>query len=256
MASVKKQRTTAAQKQLGFVLGETRVNLSNLSDPEFESLLVKALDEIDLREIRGFQELERFLTIRPGSVVTGPGTIKTHGLDLEVLNMGKEASLSVEGFEDPSIIDLKTHVLQMCRGWASGSNIYKRLETEEQTDDWSVASTWGASGYLVGGEGEILAIRRPRNHAYGGECLLTVHFRYEKVTLKNEHVISTVTVRKLTPNNFRQYFGEKSARIAVELMWGLESAYMRTVEALMSQAETIRRKGTFFKRLSGAVSYS
>jgi len=241
---------------LDFALGDARVNLGDLSDSEFDSLLEKVLDEVDLREIRGFNGLEDFLTIRPGSIVTGPGTTKTHGLDLEVLNMDKEASLVVQGFEEPSVIDLKTHVLRMCRGWARGSYAYKRLETEEQTDDFSVASTWGASGYLVGGEGEILAIRRPRNHARGGECLLTVHFCYQKVTLKHEYVISTVTVRKLTPDAFRQYFGDQSSRIAVELMWELRSAYRRTVEALKSQAKTIQRQGDFFERLGGAVSYS
>lgn len=256
MASVKtarKGRKTAARTKLDFALGKVTVSLSDLSDPEFEDLLDSTLDDVDLRELRGFTTLKDVLTIRPGSHTYGRQP--TYGFDLEILSVGEDISFMVNGFEENIIIDWQTHILKMCRGWTKRETLYKRHETDEETDDYSVASSWGNSGYLFRGEGEILAIRRPRNHAPGGQCLLKIYFWFEKVQLKHEFIVVAVEVEKLTPGVFRQYFGDQSAHVAAELIWELRDAYRRTADTLKSQADHIQGKSVTLDQLSKAVAY-
>jgi hypothetical protein len=255
MASVKNEtEKTPAQKQLDFAVGDARVSLGGLSDSEFISLLGGALGSVNLRELRGFKPLKDLLTMRPGSITYGRQ--KTHGSDLETISVSKEASLEFNGSSLPSAIDWQTHVLSICRGWTERSFIFRRLETEDETNDYLVASSWGASGYLFAGEGEILAIRRPRNHARGEECLFTIRFKFEKISLRHEHVISAVSVRKITLHTFRDYFEDRSSRIATELIWELSAACSRTVDALKTQIKVMQDKSIQLNRLGEAISYS
>jgi len=256
MASVSDGPKTQAQEMLEFALGQKRICFGDLSEAEGDRLLESVLKDINLRKLRGFKPLKDLLTFRPGSIICGRGVEQPHTLDVEVLDLSAEVDFSAQGFNEGFPVTLDDYAISVCRGKTKWKAVFKRNETDEETDDYRTASSWGRSAYHYKGIGEILAIRRPRNHTRANENLITVEFRYEKVPLKNWHVITAIAVKPLSlGNDFRKHFGPSYPRIAVELIWELGSIHRNTSKELASQQCLIDRKVTELERISEALSY-
>ncbi len=243
---------SSARGLLDYVLGKKMVRFGELSSEEGEELLRDVLREVDLRELRGFRPLKEFLTFSPGSFTTGP---QPHTLDIEVLQLSDSVELTTSDFSSDAAVAMDTHLLSICRGWVRGQAIYRRHESDLETSDWHEAHSWGRSAYRHRGEGEILSLRRPRNHTGADDNLLVVRFWYEKVPQKQEYLISKIEAMPLPIGAFMEYFGEIHSRIAVEMIWELRTAYARTVSELESRATYFRREAGKFERFSEALSY-
>ncbi len=236
MASVNESPNTTARTQLDFALGKNRVLLSDLSTKEFDEFLKSSLDKVNLRELRGFQPLNELV-------------INNH------FGLSEKVSFDATGFKADDPINLTTHILNVSRGWHDRVSLFRRYESNEETTDSNVAETWGKSGYVVKGSGSILALRRPRNHGYAYDNMVSLAFNYEKVILKSEYVVTALTVQHLTVENFRQHFGVKYPRIATELIWELRTAHIKTANMLESQAKDFRKKAVQFDCLGKAIFY-
>ena len=255
MASVGSGKSkSAALVQLEIALGKKAVSLDGLSWSEFDDFLRDVLENVRLREVRGFTPLKELLTFQPGSVVIGGAP--QHTLDVERLDISEGMSFEASGFEKDSSVDWETHTRRLCRGWTNWKIVFKRHETGEETEDRETASSWGRSAFHFKGKGEVLAVRRPRNHSGADENLIIISFCYEKVPLESRHVITKLKVEPLPIKNFRQYFGASRAKMAVELIRELESAYSYTAQELESQSKIIRKKAEELERLSEAITYN
>jgi len=252
MASVK-NRPTRAQMLLDHVLGKKYVSFGQLSVSESNELLRTTLRDVDLRELRGFKPLKDLLVFQPGSTITG-GT-ELHTLDLETLKLSDHVSFSALGFEETPPVDLDTQVMSLCRGFLNWKIIFKRNESGEETNDRETAYSWGRSAYHCKGSGEVLVLRRPRNHSRADENLLIVSFSYEKVPLERKHIVTKIEVTFLPLNNFRKYFSPLYAKVAVGLIEELKSAYSSTESELRSQLDYIERKTVELEKLSKAITY-
>ncbi|MFA5744884.1 MAG: hypothetical protein WC887_01590 [Candidatus Paceibacterota bacterium] len=252
MASVR-NRPTRAQELLDHVFGKKYVSFGQLSVSESNELLRTTLQDVDLRELRGFKLLKDLLVLRPGSIVYGRET--PHTLDLETLEMSDSVSFLTHGFEKISLVDMNTHVLRLYRWIWNWQITFKRNESGEETDDKKVASSWGKSAYHYKGSGEILAVRRPHNHTRADENLIVIKFWYEKIPLEARHTITRIEVDYLPLKNFRKHFGSLYAQAAVELIGELRSAYSSTASELKAQLTYTERRVAELERLSGAITY-
>jgi len=254
MALVSEGLKTQAQEMLEFALGQKRICFGELSETEGDRLLESALKDVNLRELRGFKPLRNLLTFRPNSIIYGRE--QPHTLDVEVLDLSAEVDFSTQGFDEGSSITLDDYAISVCRGKTKGKVIFKRSETDEETSDYREASSWGRSAYHYKGSGEILAIRRPRNHTRANENLIVIEVQYEKVPHKNCHLITSIVLKPLSlGDDFRKHFGPLYPRIAVELIWELGSIYRNTSKELASQQCLIDRKVMELERVSEALSY-
>lgn len=210
------------------------------------------LNEVDLRELRGFKPLRDLLVFQPGS----SGGVHFHTLDVETLRLSEKVSFKATGFDGDSPVDLETHTMSVCRGYVSGMNVFKRIESGEETSDLKTAHLWGRSAYHYGGAREVLALRRPRNHSCASDNLVVVSYGYQKVLLEDEHAITSLSVRPLSVAEFRDHFRSDYPRVAAELIWELRSAHSITADQLIYQAESFRAKAGYFARLSDAITHA
>ncbi|MFA6278497.1 MAG: hypothetical protein WCS97_00170 [Candidatus Paceibacterota bacterium] len=252
MASVKDPKTKA-QEMLEIALGKKRICFGKLSKTEVDELLRSVLSEVRLRELRGFKPLRELLTFRPGSVVYGGPT--RHTLDVEVLDLSEDVLLLANGFKDSPPITLDTHVMSLSRNAGKWTATFKRNESDEETEDYGTASSWGRSAYRYKGSGEVLTLRRSHNHTRADENLIITKFSYVKVPLKQRYVITKMELQPFPLEKFRQHYGSSYARVAVELIRELGSVYRRTSDELAFQSDSMRKKVTEFERLSEALSF-
>lgn len=247
MASVRQTQTPAC-RDLDFALGEKRINLGDLSESEFDEFFKKVLGDICPREIRGFSELKDVI-----SVMSSPD--RNRNTDLNNLSISEDVVLSAKGFSDGTCVDLKTHILKLCRGFVRQKFVFKQLETGETRTDREAHRDWRDTGILLSGERSVLAIRRPRNHSRADECLVVVSFKYSKLQCKKRHIVETIEIQNLPLSEFRQYFGKKYPHIAKELILELNTALRRTVDDLELQARIIHNKAVAMSRLSDVITY-
>ncbi|OGG93349.1 hypothetical protein A2609_01505 [Candidatus Kaiserbacteria bacterium RIFOXYD1_FULL_47_14] len=253
MASVR-NRKTRARETLDYALGKAKyVSFGQLSVSESNELLRTTLQDVDLRELRGFKLLKDLLVFRPGSTVYGGET--SHTLDLKTLELSDTVSFLTRGFEETLPVDMATHVLRLYRWIWNWQMTFKRNESGEETDDKKVASSWGRSAHHHKGSGEVLAVRRPHNHTRADENLIVINFWYEKIPFEERHIITRIEVDDLPLQNFRKHFGVLYAQAAVELIGELRSAYSSTASELRSQLNYIERRTAELERLSGAITY-
>ncbi|MCX6786541.1 MAG: hypothetical protein NTU85_01830 [Candidatus Kaiserbacteria bacterium] len=248
MASVSK---TLAQKMLEFALGQKSVSFGELSTEEGDKLLRSTLEEVNLRELRGFKPLKDLLIIHPGSFMYGGAPV--HTLEVEFLDLDPNVSLHTESDEEKPQVNLDTYVLPLSR--VRRAAIFKRHESDEETRDYQTAVSWGRSAYHHRGNGKILALRRPNNHTRADENLVIVEFKYEKIPLEARYVIKEITTHSLPLEKFREHFGSSYERMAVELISELQTAYERTSNELKSQLDRISGKALKLGRLSNALEY-
>jgi hypothetical protein len=248
MASVSSQKPTAAKRSLDFALGEKRVRLDQLSAREFDEFLHKVMEDVDLRELRGFKPLGKFLEQHSNERNPDP-------LDIANLDLDPAVVLDVLGFDaSDEGVDLNTHVLSAKRGLRKLDFTFKRNESGEETGSREVATSWGRSAYIFEMRAETMVLRRPRNHSYSDENLLVVAYETQKVLLEPRHLVKRIKVTRIPTNGFRKFFGADYAREAVGLIWELATIHDRTLSELESQAKRYRDKHTKLRRLSDAIS--
>ena len=251
MASVgSKEKKSRARVLLDFALGEKRVSLGGLSFSEFDVFLEEALKIVDLREIRGFVPPRDLLTIKPEAVI---GRTRIHTLDIEQLGAASELRFSAYEFEkNPP--DLDSHVLRISRGWNFHDIVYKRYESEEETQDRETAQSWGNSSYHASGKGTFLVVCRPPNHTGAEQNLAIIDFFYRKVPHKPKHVVHKVHATFLPIGKFRHYFGQSYPKMAWEIISELRTACSRTAADLRSQATAMERDETNLKRITESTT--
>lgn len=255
MASVESTEKSVARVQLDYALGKKNVYLDQLTGKEFDEFLVETLQGVNLRELHGFKPLKDLLTFSPGSITYGGSP--SHTLAVECLYLiSEDVAFSASGFEETFPVSLETHTIGFCCVGKDSRSVFKRNETGEETEDKSVAQSWGGSAYHFKGSGKELAIRRPYNHRSGADQnLIIVSFSYEKVPLKPEHVITELTVEPLLIADFRKYFGDSYARFAREIIVGLWNAISSTADNLEFRTREFRIQERKWEKLSDAVSY-
>lgn len=233
-----------AEKTLAVILGQGRIHFDNLSDAKFQELLQKALDEVDLREIRGFQPLESLLSYHFDALFEegrGPKNIK----------LGPNPKLSFGQLDD---FNLYTQVVKLV-GDSSLNPVYRRYESDEATNDWTVAKTWGKSGYLFRGARTFLALRRPRNHSDADKNLVLVILDFEKVPHEDLHLINRVRVKPVFIKHFRHWFEGNSAFVADRMIGSLEGLHRQTLNDLEYKAQETRKKLVWFEKLRLSTTY-
>jgi hypothetical protein len=253
MASVRNAQQAHAKEMLEVALGKNMVPFDELSQADADEFLRETLADVDLRELRGFKPLKDLLTFRSGNVIP-------HTLNLEALDLSPKVSLEVIDLipEDPLdnfVVDLNTHFITLSRVDFNRKVVFKRNESDEETDDWDIADSWGKSAYRYRGSGSILALRRPRNHTGAENNLFVISYWYKKIPLEETYAIWNIKVARILLEGMRFHFGLLYAKIAVELVWELRDAYGRTVNELESQLAYLRGKAAEFERRADAVSY-
>ena len=229
---------------LEYALGGRRVNWGELSTAEGDKLLRETLSSLDLHELRGFKSIENAMTLRREVASS---------LEVRKLDLGSDLAVLPS---DPSVFkaDLNTHVLPLYR--LEGKTTYRQCETREETTDPEKALLWGRSWYIARGGGQILVLRRPRNHTGGDENLMVLRYWHEKVLLEDRHVITKLEAYPLSIENFRGWFGSLYAQVVCELLRELKFAHRRTVSDLESQLVEMRLRAQRIERLSEAIWYA
>lgn len=231
MASVKRQNAeSAAMKQLKIALGERGVDFTELKYKEFVGVATDALRKVNLRELRGFTPLRKVL----------PFPIKSD--DSNVIKVNDHN------------FDLNTHSVQVSRDLLSYTEVWRNVESGEQTSDKDVSRSWGRYALFVNGEAHTIVLRRPRNHTSADGNLFLVHFFYEKVAGRDESVITSVEIEQLLLKDFKKVFGDDYAKVFAHITKSIESIYYRTCQALDGQAIRMRDEYERFKRFSESIS--
>lgn len=247
MASVITETSTPADEHLAYALGVRRVPFAELSKKEGDEQLKGALQNIDLRELRGFKPLRELLIFSPGSVVYGGARI--HTLDVEILRL-KEGVTFPEGAPG----DLQTHALSLCRRYVQAQAVFKRHESDEETSDWRVANEWGRYGYHARGSALSLMLRRPRNHTPAEENLLLVGIEYQKIPHEERHAITSLTAVNTSLEDLRVRFGDSFPEVAIEMLQRLKHAYWETVQELEHQLKRAKGVEAKFERLTESLT--
>lgn len=218
-------RPSNAQTNLDIVLGIQRVALSKLGTSELQALLASQLKPRDTRELYGFEELKSALR-RKGHE------------PLEVSDAPTFVSLFPEEFP----FNLKSHVVSVCRGCLYYSQLWRRYETGEETDDSKKASDWGNSAYLYRGTETLLFMRRMQENWSGADILAEVTYSYAKTQNKSEWVIKEISARPVPIEGFCRHYGKKAPEVAVHLLWELRDIFWRTADAMHSKAKRMREE--------------
>lgn len=248
MTSDKPSRSQASEL-LDYALGEKRVALKELSPQEFDQLLNHTLGEVDLRELRGFQRLEKLLERSPGSWVFGQ---RTNPLD--VVRMSSDTKVQ-EVNPDDQPVNLKTHMVRVSRGSIEQHTFFRRHESGEVSDDRKVIENWGVNGGYPWRVGEtILVLRRPNNHSTAHFNLFLVKYVYEKVLHQDQMSIATIEVVMVPVEMFRTIFAENYATVGVYLIWELKNLANQTLHDLEHQVGYFRRSVEKLERLSNSIT--
>ncbi len=245
MASVNSEtERTAARQQLDYALGRKRIKLSDLAPVEFDELLRATLADVDLRELRGFKPLERFIAFQSGSGG------RTSSLEMNNLAIDEATLFQTAGYDD---VDLQTHVLSVSRGVQRYDVTYRRFESGDETQDVKVAIEWGKTCCLHRGSIERLVLRRPRDHSSGEENFCLLSYSFEKVPNKDLHRVVVINLDWLQVEKFRRHFGATYAEAATSFIWELRDAHARTLSELESRVESFGRTIEKLERLAGAI---
>ena len=247
MASVIEKVPVSSSEALAYALGVRLVSFGELPQAEGDDLLRTTLQNIDLRELRGFKPLRELLTFSPGSVVYGGARI--HTLEVETLQLKEGVA-----FEEDAAADLTTHALPLCRRYIEMEPVFKRYESDEETGSWRTAHQWGQAAYHARGTTRSLVLRRPRNHTPAEANLLLVGATYEKVPREDRHVITSLIVTNPTLADLRVRYADSFAEVAIELLQQLKRAYAETVGELRYQLKQAQKVEAKLERIMGSLT--
>jgi len=237
MASVTaKQKVSAERKKLELVMGNHQVNLAKLKPEELNGLLKEWLHNVVLRELRGFTPLRDTLSRRGDEPVT----------------VSPEAKITHRGFSDTPL-NLDTQTLWAYRGVLSAEHTFSRPESDEQTTDREVVSSWGRQAYLLRGEEGTLLLRRQTNHTRADENLYLATYFYEKVPHKKQWVVGKIITERIDPQSFSARFEDEAPRIAQWLLWSIRDTYSRTHTVLASQASFMKQCLEKWEKIAGTI---
>ena len=230
-----------AQTELNLVLGERRVQLAELRPEELSEFLFEQLRQVELRGLRGFAPLCDVLARGDDE-----GSIRVANT-CELYRTSPVANPQLgESFS------LRTQSVKVCRGVCFQKLTYKRLESDEETEDYNVAKGWGGDAYMTGTE-RILVLIRPANHSGADENLVALDYRFAKAPYERRHLITSVMATSLSKESFCPFFGEKAPEIARDIIWELRSIHSRTLDQLVSQTDRMREKISRWERISYSV---
>jgi len=239
----KKDEKSAERRKLDLVLSDHQVNLSKFTPAELQGFLQEWLYKLDPRELRGFTELKQTLHQRGEPPFSVSSSVAD---DAEIV--------LCPGFDGS--FDLKTHTMWAFRGAVSGVSTYRRHETNEETTDRQVVSSWGKQGYLHHGEMTTLLLRRQPNHSYGDKNLILVTCHFEKVPHEDRYLVHRIVAVQISPDSFSERFGDKAPEIAVTLIWALRDIFARTHSALVSTASAMERHVGEWEKIASAITWS
>ncbi len=238
-------RKSKAQRDLDFALGKNRVPLDDLSNYEFCVFLKNALDEVNLREMRGFTELRNLLSFASKEFLRSP-----YNLNMLVLGEGFKLTTSNPG------LTLYDHVQDIGGCLLTQEMLYKRYESNETTgDEMKARNGWGQNGgYLLSGKRQILVLHRPRDDSSASSNLFTVDYWFVRVPKAERHVIHSIDISHLPPVAFRKRFlGNRAAEIACGMVSQLQTILDRTVDGLLEKSRSFERVSAKIKRMRDAV---
>jgi len=236
----KSNRMSAERQKLDLVLSSHRVNLSRFTPGELQDLLQHWLYQVDPRELRGFTELQQTISRRGEP----PFSIS--------LSVAPDAEIVLSSeFNGP--LDLKTHTMTAYRGALSSVYTYGRHESDEETTDWQVASSWGEEAYLVLGKETTLLFRRQPNHSRGDENLILVNCHFQKVPHEDNWLVQRIVAEQISIGSFSERFGAAAPKIAVSLIWAIRDIVSRTHKELVSTADTMKRRLDEWEGIAKAI---
>jgi len=232
---------------LEYALGKKRVSIGELTPREFDDFLLTVLQNVDLRELRGFKPLKDLLSRRPGSFVCGQRQNPLETVEIT-------ASTRFQGVPPgDGQFELTSQVVSVTRGAINQIVTYRRYESGEETTDWKIADTWKDGKGVRKVEENILVIRRPGNHTLADDNLFAVWYDFFKVPHENRMTIGQIKVLPVTLPKFREFFGDLYPRIAQNLIWELANLSRTTLETLQNQAVRYLAQVTNLERLADAV---
>ncbi|MCI5108272.1 MAG: hypothetical protein MRY49_00300 [Candidatus Pacebacteria bacterium] len=233
--------SVTTKERLEYALGKKMVDISGMEPAELDKLLRGALDEVELREIRGLKPICEEITLQDAYLMHVP--------DLRNLSVAEDPTLTT----CDNSININTQVMKISRLFGSSETLYKRHESDEETTEWSVASNWGKSAYLASGYISGVYLMRPRSHGRASDNLLFIGYRYRKVPNENQHMVYEIEVDKKPFKELRAEFGENYPKFVADAINCLRMQISITCDRLESQLSTMRMKHKKIDRLSDAI---
>lgn len=189
-----------------------------------------------MRELRGFRELRETLARRGD----------------EPMEVVPDATFSTAGFNGVPF-GLKSHTIRICNSFLAGAEVYRRLESDEETTDWQTYRKWGSDGYVASGTEEVLLLWRLPEGETNTHPLVKVTYDYSKVARKKGYLITSASARQVPIRGFCRYFGAKAPDIAREIFWELSRIYHRTSDEFENEANRMRQQYLRRERLADNV---
>lgn len=238
-----------ARIKLGYMLGEARVNLSELRPEELDELLSRyLLQQIDLRELRDYTMLKLLLTKMPSS--SGIGIENDTPEVVQVSESCTAAMLTSSGHA----LSMESYVVALSKKVIRETLTYKHSVSGEETDDQEVVRGWEADEYVVKVRESVVVLRRPYDRSRFDENLFLLEYERERGSRSNLTVVTDVRASNLLISEFHAQFGDKHSVVARDLIWLLADLVENTAREYEHQAKLFREAASGFKRISGSVT--